>query len=105
MNKNYIINKKYLHYIVSEFEIMKTLLGFPFVLDLHFCFQSANYLYLIIDYCPNGDFKNLKCVNNIRLFFAEVILAFEHIHKHNIQGSKTRKYFIRFNWSYSYMRF
>ena len=83
MNKNYIIRKKYLHYVVSEFEIMKSLSGFPFVLDLHYCFQSANYLYMIIDYCPNGDFNNLKCINNLKLFFAEVILAFEHIHKHN----------------------
>ena len=84
MNKNYIIQKKYLHYIVSEFEIMKSLSGFPFVLDLHYCFQSANYLYLIIDYCPNGDFTKLKSINNLKLFFAEVILAFEHIHNHNI---------------------
>ena len=84
MNKNYVIKKKYLHYIVSEFEIMKSLGGFPFVLDLHYCFQSANYLYLIIDYCPNGDFTKLKSINNLKLFFAEVILAFEHIHNHNV---------------------
>ena len=83
MNKNYIILKKYLHYVVSEFEIMKSLSGFPFVLDLHYCFQSANFLYMIIDYCPNGDFTNVKAINNLKLFFAEVILAFEHIHKHN----------------------
>ena len=84
MNKNYIIQKKYLHYVVSEFEIMKSLAGFPFVLDLHYCFQSPNFLYIIIDYCPNGDFTKLKKINNLKLFFAEVILAFEHIHNHNI---------------------
>ena len=84
MNKNYIIKKKYLHYVVSEFEIMKSLSGFPFVLDIYYCFQSANYLYLIIDYCPNGDFTRLKSINNLELFFAEVILAFEHIHNHDI---------------------
>ena len=83
MNKNYIIFKKYLHYVISEFEIMKDLSGFPFVLDLHYCFQSANYLYMIMDYCPNGDFNNLEKINNLKLFFAEVILAFEHIHKHH----------------------
>ena len=83
MNKNYIIRKKYLHYIISEFEIMKTLSGFPFVLDLHYCFQSANYLYLITDYCPYGDFTKLICMN-MKLFFAELVLAIEHIHKHNI---------------------
>ena len=84
MNKNYIIEKKYLHYVVSELEIMKTLSGFPFILDLHYCFQTANFLYLIIDYCPNGDFAKLEKVNNPRLFFAEVILAFQYIHEKNI---------------------
>ena len=84
MNKNYIIQKKYLHYVVSEFEIMKSLSGFPFVIDLHYCFQSANYLFMVIDICPGGDFDNLKYVNNLKLFFAEVILAFEHIHKHHV---------------------
>ena len=84
MNKNYVIKKKYLHYVVSEFEIMKSLAGFPFILDLHYCFQTANYLYLIIDYCPNGDFTKLESVNNPKLFFAEVILAFEYIHNKNI---------------------
>ena len=84
MNKNYIIEKKYLHYVVSEFEIMKKLAGFPFILDLHYCFQTANYLYLIIDYCPNGDFTKLESLNNPKLFFAEMILAIEYIHNKNI---------------------
>ena len=84
MNKNYLIKKKYLHYVISEFEIMKKLSGFPFILDLHYSFQSANYLYLVIDYCPNGDFKRIKSINNIKLFLAEVILAMDLIHKRNI---------------------
>ena len=84
MNKNYIIKKKYLHYVVSEFQIMKTLSGFPFVLDLHYCFQTANYLYLIIDYCPNGDFTDLESMNNVKLFFAELLLAFEYIHNKGV---------------------
>jgi serine/threonine protein kinase len=84
MNKNYIIQKKYLHYVVGEFEIMKMLSGFPFVIDLHYCFQTANYLYMIIDICPGGDFADLKYVNNMKLFLAEVILAFEHIHNHHV---------------------
>ena len=84
MNKNYIIQKKYLHYVVGEFEIMKMLSGFPFVIDLHYCFQTANYLYMIIDICPGGDFADIKSVNNMKLFLAEVILAFEHIHNHHV---------------------
>ena len=84
MNKNTIIKKKYFHYIISEYEILKYLSGCPFILDIYYCFQSANYLYMIIDLCSNGDMTNLKKVNNKKLICAELILAFEYIHKHNI---------------------
>jgi serine/threonine protein kinase len=63
---------------------MKLLSGFPFILDLHYCFQSANFLYLIIDICPNGDFTNLESINNPKLFFAEVVLAFEYLHNKGV---------------------
>ena len=84
MNKNTIIQKKYFHYIMSEYEILKYLSGCPFILDIYYCFQSANYLYMIIDLCTNGDLTNLKYVNNKKLICAELILAFEYIHKHNV---------------------
>ena len=38
MNKNTIIKKKYFHYIISEYEILKNLSGFPFILDIYYCF-------------------------------------------------------------------
>jgi serine/threonine protein kinase len=37
-----------------------------------------------MDYCPNGDFKSIKSINNIKLCLAEIILAIDCIHKHNI---------------------
>jgi serine/threonine protein kinase len=39
---------------------------------------------MVIDICPGGDFDNLKYINNLKLFFAELVLAFEHIHKHHV---------------------
>ena len=84
MNKNIIINKKYFHYIMSEYEILKILSGCPFVLDIYYCFQSANYLYMVIDFCSNGDLTKLTYINNPKLLCSEIILAFENIHKHNI---------------------
>jgi serum/glucocorticoid-regulated kinase 2 len=39
---------------------------------------------MIIDICPGGDFADIKSVNNMKLFLAEVILAFEHIHNHHV---------------------
>ena len=84
MNKNIIINKKYFHYIMSEYEILKILSGCPFVLDIYYCFQSANYLYMVIDLCSNGDLTKLTYINNPKLLCAELILGIEYIHKHHI---------------------
>ena len=84
MNKNSIINQKYLHYIMSEFDIMKKLGNFPFILNLYYCFQSANYLYMAIDYCNNGDFNDVNQIKNMKIMFAELILAFEYMHKKGI---------------------
>ena len=64
MNKNTIIKKKYFHFLISEYEILKYLSGCPFILDIYYCFQSTNYLYMIIDLYYNGDMINLKKINN-----------------------------------------
>ena len=84
MNKNTIIIKKYFHYIMSEYEILKILSGCPFVLDIYYCFQSANYLYMVIDLCSNGDLTKLTYINNPKLLCSELILGIEYIHKHHI---------------------
>ena len=84
MNKNIIIEKKYFNYMITEFEILKLLNGFPFILNLHFCFQSANYLFMILDLCSNGDISELKYINNPKLLIAEIILAIEYMHKKNV---------------------
>ena len=84
MNKNSIIKQKYLHYIMSEFDIMKEFTNFPFILNLHYCFQSPNYLFMVIDLCDGGDFTRVKKIENKKVFFAELILAFEYMHKKGI---------------------
>ena len=84
MNKNSIIKQKYLHYIMSEFDIMKEFTNFPFILNLHYCFQSPNYLFMVVDLCEGGDFMRVKKIENKKIFFAELILAFEYMHKKGI---------------------
>ena len=84
MNKNSIIKQKYLHYIMSEFDIMKEFTNFPFILNLHYCFQSPNYLFMVLDLCDGGDFTRVKKIENKKIFFAELILAFEYMHKKGI---------------------
>lgn len=31
----------------------------PFLLSLHFAFQDVSFLYMVVDYCPNGDLSML----------------------------------------------
>ncbi len=44
--------------MITEFEILKLLNGFPFILNLDFCFQSTNYLFIILYYVQIEIFMN-----------------------------------------------
>ena len=51
--KKLVINKQ-IKYIVAELNILKQL-SHPFIVNLHFTFQTPNYVYLGLDYCPGKD--------------------------------------------------
>lgn len=84
MDKNILIQNKHLHYIITEFNILKQLVQCPFTLKLHCAFQSANYLYMVLDYCSCGDITSISTINNKKLLYAEIILAFEYLHNKGI---------------------
>ena len=84
MDKNILIEQKHLHYIITEFEILKQVNNFPFILSLHYAFQTANYLYMVTDYCSQGDITKIKRIKNAKVLLAELILAFEFLHSKNI---------------------
>lgn len=78
-----------LKYAISECKIMKQL-NHPFILTLHYAFQTNKYLYLILDYCPNGDLLDIitqqgkLSEKSARFYLAEVILALEYLHSLSI---------------------
>ena len=84
MDKNFLIEQKHLHYIITEFKVLKQVNDCPFILSLHYAFQTANYLFMVIDYCSQGDITHLASITKPRILFAELILAFEYLHKKNI---------------------
>ena len=59
----------------------------PWIVELKASFQEDDYLYLIMEYLPGGDFMNLLIKKDIltedeaRFYTAELILAVENIHK------------------------
>jgi serine/threonine protein kinase len=62
----------------------------PFIVTLHYAFQTANQLFLILEYCPGGDLSLYLKENKrfseyaAKLYLAEIVLAIEELHTHNI---------------------
>ena len=59
----------------------------PWIVELKASFQEDDFLYLVMEFCPGGDFMNLLQKKDIlteeeaKFYIAELILAVESIHK------------------------
>ncbi|GMF38182.1 unnamed protein product [Phytophthora fragariaefolia] len=58
----------------------------PFIVHLHYAFQTSQKLYFVLDYCPGGElFFHLSRMEKFepsmaRYYCAEITLALEHLH-------------------------
>ncbi|KAL7682281.1 putative GPCR kinase, Phox domain, protein kinase-like domain superfamily, PX domain superfamily [Plasmopara halstedii] len=58
----------------------------PFIVGLHYAFQTAKRLYFVLDYCPGGElFYHLSRMKKLPeymacFYAAEITLALEHLH-------------------------
>jgi serum/glucocorticoid-regulated kinase 2 len=65
-------------------------LDFPFLVKLHFAFQTSKKLYMVMDFINGGDlFFHLRAVSRFsepkaRFYAAELLLALEYLHSKNI---------------------
>jgi serine/threonine protein kinase len=88
INKKYLIRNQQLRYAVTECNVLKQT-KHPFIITLHYAFQTPDHLYMILDYCPGGDFsfhiaRNLFEEDEAKFFIAELVLAIEHLHNLDI---------------------
>lgn len=89
LKKSVLARNKHLKYAITECNVLKKA-DHPFIIRLHYSFQTPDYLYMILDYCPNGDLSlhlNQKQIfeeNEAKFFIAEVILAMDYLHKNDI---------------------
>lgn len=87
--KTPIIQNKLLRYILSEKNI-SIRLSHPFISKTYNSFQSKTRLYLLMQYCPFGDFGEYLLIEKrieetiAKYFLCEIILAIEELHKNNI---------------------
>lgn len=89
LNKDFLRKRNQLKYAINEGKILK-LLDHPFIIKLHYSFQSAKSLYYILDYCPYGDLAmqiethGVFVEDEAKFFMVELILALEYLHSLNI---------------------
>ena len=90
LNKSVIHKRRMIDYIKEEKNIMTYIGPHPFVCRCHYTFQTDYHLFFVLDYLPGGELyghiypsRNLQEAD-ARFYIAEVILAMEHIHKHDV---------------------
>jgi tRNA A-37 threonylcarbamoyl transferase component Bud32 len=89
LSKEFLNKQDQLKYAIAECNILK-MITHPFIITLHYSFQTSSYLYFVLDYCDGGDlethlakrglFEEKEC----RFFMAQLVLAIEHLHTHHI---------------------
>ena len=86
IKKETLIQKNQVIHIRNEQLIMSKVKS-PWIVDLKASFQEDDYLYLVMEFLPGGDFMSLLIKKDIltekeaRFYTAELILAVDSIHK------------------------
>ena len=89
LSKEYLVKHRQLKYAVTECNVLKRMHN-PFIINLHFSFQTPKYLYMILEYCTGGDLsmhlaeKQIFYENEAKFFVAELILAINSLHSVDI---------------------
>lgn len=90
MRKNLVVAKKSVPAVMNE----RYLLGFlnhPFIVNLHYAFQTRQSLYLVVDLMSGGDLRHYFVINNrvrseeaLRFLAACIVAGLEYLHSNGI---------------------
>lgn len=89
MNKAFLLSEEKAAQVLTERRIL-TCTAHPFLIQLHWAFQTDTELFLVLDFCPGGElFYHLHNLGRLteeqaRFYFAEIVLALDYLHRKNI---------------------
>lgn len=89
LTKKDLVKRKQIQHTMTEREVISNI-KHPFIVSLHFAFQTDTKLYLVTDFFNGGElFWHLKNENNFtetraRFYAAEIVLALECLHESGI---------------------
>jgi len=85
LSKQHIVEHNEIEHTMSELHILQKL-HHPFLVNLHYSFQTEDKLYFILDFINGGElFFHLQrekkfSLERVRFYGAEICLALEHLH-------------------------
>ncbi|CEG41937.1 agc protein kinase [Plasmopara halstedii] len=89
LSKPAIVQKQQVEHTRTERRVLASITH-PFVVCLHYAFQTTDKLYFVLDYCPGGDlfFHLSRCgcfpEAMAKFYAAEIVLALIHLHEQGI---------------------
>ena len=89
LKKRHILKKKQVRHARTERSVLEYL-DHPFIVKLHYAFQTGEKLHFVIDYLPGGELffhlgKHGRFDERLgRFYSAEIALALGHLHSHKV---------------------
>ena len=89
LEKKLMVAKNVTDFVMNERDILNKIDN-DFIVRGMWTFQSNNYLYMVMEYMPGGDFgsllERLGCFNfeSTKCYLAHVVAALEHLHQNGI---------------------
>jgi serine/threonine protein kinase len=86
LNKSNVKRRNQIEHTKTERRVLGRV-KHPFIVHLHYAFQTAQKLYFVLDYCPGGElFFHLSRMEKFeekmaKFYVAEVTLALQHLHE------------------------
>mmetsp|Transcript_53111 Transcript_53111/g.99549 ORF Transcript_53111/g.99549 Transcript_53111/m.99549 type:complete len:706 (+) Transcript_53111:92-2209(+) len=89
LRKSKIFSGNLLRYAMTERNVL-SYIRHPYIVSLHYAFQTSCNLVLVLQFCPRGNLQQLITRERhlqepvARLYAAELLLALEHLHERKI---------------------
>ena len=89
LRKERVIGQNLLKYVIAERNVL-SLSNHPFIVKLNYAFQTSTKLFLVLEYCPNGDlakhllFEKRFSEQRAKFYICEILLALENLHKRDV---------------------
>ena len=89
LRKDKVLGSNIVRYAFTERNIMSGI-NHPFIVKLHYAFQTKEKLAFVMDYCPGGDLsyyinrEGTFTEDRARIYICEILLALEELHNNGI---------------------